>query len=147
MALEFGVEVTAAEDVQQAFIGMARDADKSAGELAELFHCGGALALGGSQLHTGDEAAQVLVALTGFRQKGIRQAVRASDFRTDVGADAGFFRSHVKARRAIDPVAVEQRHGRHAQRRASADKFFRHGSAFKKAETATGVEFNVHNGL
>src|SRR5437660_1418662 len=61
--------------------------------------------------------------------------------------DFGFLRSHVEARRSVETIAVEQRHGRHAQFRAARDQALRQGRSFEKAESRAGVEFNVHRAI
>ncbi len=115
VALQFGVEVVAAEDVEQALVGMAGEADEAAGEFGDLFEGGGAFALFGAQLHAGDQAAEVLVAFASFDQQRIGDAVGAGDLGADVRADAGLLGGHVEARRAVDAVAVDDRHGGHAE--------------------------------
>jgi hypothetical protein len=90
---------------------MAGEADQAAREFGKLFGRGRAFAFFGAQLHAGDQAAEVLIALACGRQQRVGVAVGAGDFRTDMGADAGLLRRHVKARRAVDAVAVHQRHG------------------------------------
>ena len=57
--------------------------------------------------------------------------------------DAGLFRRHMKAWRAVDSVAVEQRHSRTSEVRADGYQLFRKRRAFQKAESRTRVEFNV----
>ena len=58
--------------------------------------------------------------------------------------DPRFLRRHVETRRAIDAVAIEQRHGRHVQVRAGGNQVLRQGGAFEKAERRTGMEFDKH---
>src|SRR5713226_5691659 len=58
--------------------------------------------------------------------------------------DPRFLGRHIKTRRAIDAVAVEQCHGRHVQVRACGDQVLGQSSAFEKAESRTGMEFNEH---
>ena len=139
MALQFGVDVAASEDVEQALVGMAGEADQPAREFRELFQGGGAFALLGSQLHAGDQAAEVAVAFARFHQQRIGEPVGAGDLRADVRADSGFLRSHVEARRAVHAVAVDERHGGHAETGAGSREFFGHGRTFEKAEAGAGV--------
>ena len=60
----------------------------------------------------------------------------------DVRAHAGFFRRHVEARRAVDAVAVEQRHGRHVERWQRAPPVLRGRRRLEKAESGAGVQFD-----
>ena len=55
-----------------------------------------------------------------------------------------FFRRQMKTGRAVDAVAIEQRHGGHVVIRAQAGQFFGQGSAFEKTECGSRVEFDVH---
>ena len=63
-----------------------------------------------------------------------------------MGADAGLLRRHVEAGRAVDAVAVEQRHRGHAEIHACADQFLGDASAFQEAEGGAGVKFDVGHG-
>ena len=144
VALEFGVEAMGAEDIEQALVGMAGDAEEAAGELGDLFEGGGAFAFFGAELHAGDQAAEILVALAGFGQQRVGMAVGAGDLGADVGAESGFFHSHVKARRAVDAVAVDDGHGGHAEPRAGAGEFLGDGGPFEEGESGAGVEVGVH---
>ena len=69
--------------------------------------------------------------------------VGAGDFCADERAKAGFFRSHVKTRRAGDVVAVEHGQGREVEFGGAGDEFFGDGGAFEKAEGGAGVEFDI----
>src|SRR5579862_3927898 len=51
---------------------------------------------------------------------------------------------HIKTRRAIDAVAVEQGHGWHIQVGTRGNQVLRQGGAFEKAESRAGMEFNEH---
>ena len=55
----------------------------------------------------------------------------------------GFDGSEVKARRAEDAIAIEQRRRGHEVFGAGAHQFFRCGCAFEKAEGRCGVKFDV----
>ena len=126
---------------------MAGEADEAAREFGQFFRRGRAFALRGAQLHARDEPAEVAVAFAGGRQQHVAGAVGAGDFRADVRAHPGFARRHVKARRAIDAVAVRQPHRRHAVAGAGGDQVFRKRSAFQKTESGAGVEFGVHEAV
>jgi hypothetical protein len=54
-----------------------------------------------------------------------------------------FFRRHVKARRAINAIAIEQCYGGHLQFSASRNQAFRQGGAFEETESGARVEFDV----
>ena len=123
--------------------GCRGEADQAAREFGEFLQRGRAFAFRRAQFHAGDQAAEVLVAFAGFGQQGIGASVGAGDFAADVGAHAGLLGGHVEARRAVDAVAVEQRHGGHVEAARSAGKLFRHAGAFEKAEGGAGVEFDV----
>ena len=49
----------------------------------------------------------------------------------------------MKARRAVDPVAIEERHGRIAEIGGTLDDRFRERGALQKAEGGGGVELDV----
>ena len=112
---------------------------RPARELGDLFQRGRAFAFLGAQLHARDQAAQVLIACAVFAQQRIALAVGAGDFRADMRAHAGFFRRHVKARRAVDAVAVEQAMAGMPRSRAGGHQIFGHGCAFEEAEGGAGV--------
>ena len=141
VALEFGVEMLRAEDVEQALVGMAGEAEESAGEFGDLFEGGGAFALLGAQLHAGDQAAEILVALAGFGEQGVGAAVGAGDLGADVRAETGLLRGHVEARGAVDAVAVDDGHGGHVEAGAGAGEVLGDGGAFEEGESGAGVEF------
>ena len=144
VALNLGIHVGAAEDIEQPLLGMAGEADQAAREFGQLVEGGRSFALFSAQLHAGDQPAEVLIAFARGRQQRVGVAVGAGDFRTDVGAEAGLFRRHVKTRGAVDAVAVHQRHGGRARLRAGSRHLFRHRSAFEKTETRACVQFHVH---
>ena len=80
-------------------------------------------ALGRAQFHPGDEPAKILISLARGHQQRIAPALRGGDFRADMRANGTFFRGQIKTRRAIDSVAIEQRHGRHSVLRAHCGQF------------------------
>jgi hypothetical protein len=67
----------------------------------------------------------------------------ASHFCANVCLDFCFVGSQVEARRAVNPVSVEQRHGGLVELGADCDKFLRQGSTFEKTESRAGVKFDV----
>ena len=81
---------------------MARDAEKTARELGDLFDGSRAFAFFGAQLHARDESAEILISLASFGKQRVRMAVGAGDFGANVGAQSGFFHRHVESRGAFD---------------------------------------------
>ena len=61
----------------------------------------------------------------------------------DIRAQACRGRGLVEPRRAVDPVAIEERHGRIAEIGSALDDRFRERSALQKAEGGGGVELDV----
>ena len=59
--------------------------------------------------------------------------------------DPSLLCGHIKTGRAIDAIAVKQRHGGHMELSASGDQVLRQGGAFQKAESRAGVEFDVQS--
>ena len=52
-------------------------------------------------------------------------------------------RAGMKPRRAVDAVAIEQRHRRHLQLDRALDQLLRLRGCFEKAESAGSVEFDI----
>jgi hypothetical protein len=50
----------------------------------------------------------------------------------------------VEARRAVDAVAIEQRHRRVAERRSALDERLGHGSAAEETEGRRGMKIDAH---
>jgi hypothetical protein len=61
--------------------------------------------------------------------------------------DLGFFRCHVKARSAVNTIAIEQRHSRHLQFSAARNQALGQGRTFKKTECGAGMKFDVQSQL
>ncbi len=68
---------------------------------------------------------------------------RYSDFRSHMGAHAVLKGKGVKSRRTVNPITVQQGHGRHVQFRSALDKIFRQRGPFKKAERAGRMQFDI----
>ena len=119
------------------------DADQARRKFGQLCERGFAFAFFGAELHAGDQAAEILVALAGFGEQGVLLAIGTGDLGADVRAQACFFRGHMEARRAVEAIAVEQCDGRHVERGGGGDQLFRHGCATQKAESGTGVQLDV----
>jgi hypothetical protein len=64
-------------------------------------------------------------------------------FGADVRLDPDLLRRQVKAGCAVDSISIEQGHGGHLEMLAHAYQFLGQGSAFEKAESGTGVKFDV----
>jgi hypothetical protein len=64
-------------------------------------------------------------------------------FGANVRADAGFLGGHVKARRAIEAVAVGDGDGGQIERGGGFDEVLGQGSGLQEAERGAGVEFYV----
>ncbi len=143
MALEFDKNIFVAECFKEHGVGAGGEADQAGGELGEFFRQRRAFAFFGAHFHSGDQAAEVLIAGAIFGQQRVAMAVGAGDFGADVGADAGLFRGHVEAGGAGDVVAVEDGEGGEVERGGAGDQFFRDGGAFEEAEGGAGVEFEV----
>ena len=84
----------------------------------------------------------------------LRRAVPARDaanrhrqLRADDRLDAGALRGEVKARRAVDAVAIEQRERRIAERRGAVDERFGQRGAVEKREGGGGVsmQLDIHD--
>ena len=64
--------------------------------------------------------------------------------RADDRLEPRLLRGEMKARRAVDAVAIEQRQRRIAQRRRPIDERLRQRRAVEKRKRGRGVEFDVH---
>ena len=146
--LERGVDVARAEYADGAAKAhrVVDQAHEARSELFELLRRGGALSLGRTQLHPCNEAAEVLVALPGFGEQRVDRAVGGSDLGADVRAQTELFGGHVEARRAIEPVAVDERHGGHVQGGRAGGQFLGLGGPAEEAEGGTGAHFDVAGG-
>ena len=133
--LQFGIEMPLAENARQRFIDIRRNANQPVRKLSDLFQSGGACAFFGAQFHACNQAAQVPIALAVFAQQRIALAVRARDFGADVRAHPRNFRRHMKTRRPIDAIPVEQRHGRNAQIGASGNQILGHRRPLQKTKS------------
>src|SRR5260370_33736577 len=101
--------------------------------------------LGHAQLRLGQQAAKVLRASArSTQQRIISRAVGIGhcDFRSHMRADAGFLRAHVKARRAVESVAVEQSHGGEPEGARSADQGLPERYTFQAGKRRPSMELN-----
>ena len=130
-------------DPERSFVA-AGQTDQPGSVLGQLLLGYSTLSFPGAQFHARDQAAEVLIPRARLDQKRIPEALGRGDFGADVGANAGLPRRHVKARGAVDAVAVEERHRRHVQLRAQGGQLLRQRSALEKAEGGPGMEFDVH---
>ena len=97
-------------------VAVAGKADEPLGKFRNLVRCrGGFLAGFGMfcrpQLGFGDEAAKILIARAILDEQCVIAAVGAADFRARVTCEAMFFHAREESRRAVDAVAIEERHG------------------------------------
>src|SRR5271166_2915418 len=105
-----------------------------------------------AQLHSGYQAAKILVALARGAQQwyarkrlvGLLAQHQISDLRSDMRLKVELLHGQVKARRAIYSIAIEQRHRRHLVCGAHLGQFLGNRSSFEEAERRAGVEFDVH---
>ena len=67
----------------------------------------------------------------------------ACDFCADVRFGFEFFCCQVKARRAVDAIGIEHRHGGHVESVADSCQIFGQGRAFEEAERGAGMELDV----
>ena len=118
-----------------------------------------------AQLHARDQPAQVPIALGGLDRGRAADGCdgrgtwrdRASDpavalhvdrqLGADDGLDPGGARGLVEARRAVDAVAIEQRHRGVSEIGRAIDERFGQRRALEKAEGRGGVELDIHSGL
>ena len=73
-----------------------------------------------------------------------RQSAGHRQLRADDRLDAGALRGEVKARRAVDAVAIEQRERRIAERRGAVDQRFGQRGAVEKRKGGGSVQFDIH---
>ena len=114
-----------------------------------------------AHLEAGDELAEILIAGLRFaqqqqarwlrrmlmRQPGRRRKHVAEgahgDLRADMRAHAAANAGSVKARRAVEAVAIGQRECRHAELRGALDERLRLRAAFEKAEGACRMQLDI----
>ncbi len=68
---------------------------------------------------------------------------RARDFCANVSLDPQFLRGHVKARRTVNAVRVEQCHRRHIEPGTHSRHILGQRRTFEEAESGTGVKLDV----
>jgi hypothetical protein len=154
VALEFDVDIAASEGSAQSFecfVGVSEvagqgafiasgEADQAFGKFGEFFgKCG--LFVASSQLHAGDEAAEIPVAFAGFGQEGVAAAIMGGHFRTYVRLDALFFGSAVETWGSEDSIDVCDGDGGGC---AGGYVVFRDAGSLEEAEGGFCVEFYVH---
>jgi hypothetical protein len=109
----------------------------------------------GTQLGTSNEPAKILIAFARGTKQGhtgqiswfFRIATRQQqrNLRPNVRLDLQFPSREIKARCAINPIAIEQAHRRHFMLGTDFGKLFRNRSSFEKAEGGAGVEFDIQD--
>src|SRR5581483_5546518 len=144
----FGIDVFLAENFQKSLQPLASvpQADQSRGVPRQIFDRRGGFVFPGAQLHARDQAAQVLVALPGGGKQRVPASVVRGDLCADMRSNAGSFRRHMKARRSIYAIPVEQRHGGNSQFRAAVRQLFGQRSALEKTKSGAGMKLDVHSG-
>ena len=98
---------------------------------------------GSAQFHARDETAKIPIAGSRLREQHITPAIGRSDLRPDVRPQSEFLCSHVKTRRAVHAVTIEQRHGGDFAFGAHTRQFLGRRSAFEKAKCGARVQFDV----
>ncbi len=69
--------------------------------------------------------------------------IRYSDFCSDMGAHAVLMGKGMKSCRTVNPITVQQSHGRHVEFSSALNKIFGQRGAFKKAECAGRMQFDI----
>ncbi len=110
----------------------------------ELFGGDRAFAFRRAQFHARDQTAKILITSPRFGQQRIAKAFNGSNFSPDMRANVIFPRSKMKARRAINSVAIQQPHSRKFQRRRPRHQIFRQRSPLQKTESRARMKFDVH---
>ncbi len=146
VALDLGVDVVPAERGDQALNALAaaaREADQSFRIFGDIFGRRRAFVLFRTQLSPGDQPAQVSVAGSIAHQQWINSSIGTGDLRADVRADAGLLGGEVKAGRAVQAIAIEQRDGGKLQLGGLRRDRFGQGSAAQEAEGRPCVQLHV----
>ena len=139
----------------------AAKADQSAAVAFEFVERDAALAFGGidgrsdravacvragiehAHLRVGDHAAEILVALAIRREDVEARVVVERQLRADDLPDTRGLGGQVKARRAVNSVAIAQRHRAVAEFRRARRKILGRSRAFKKAESTARAKFDI----
>jgi hypothetical protein len=165
MALQFDINIAGAKNIHQAFNGVtsffypavsqsdrkwpimaARKTNNPFGMLLQLIFANCAFFLLGAQLHLGNKPAQILI--TRARRNQQRQPESpATNLRPNMRLQLRLLGRHMKSRRAIDSIAIQQCHRRHIQVSASRHQSLWQRSPFQKAKSRPGVKFDVHTTL
>ncbi len=134
---------TAQRMSQRAFIAAGK-ADKPGRMFGQLFSGDRAFAFRRAQFHARDQTAKILITGPRFCQQRIAKAFNGGNFSPDVCANIIFPRSKMKARRAINPIAIQQPHRRKFKRHSPRHQIFRQGSPLQKTESRSRMKFDVH---
>src|SRR5438034_115909 len=121
----------------------ASETNNTAGVLSKIIFRDRAFAFRRAKLHARQEAAKILIAFAGFGEEWVTGTRYYSDFRADMRFNAGFLRSVMQARSAVDAITIEKCDCGHRVFPACSDKLLGQGSAFKKAECRVGMKFDV----
>ena len=148
MALQFDVHIAGPEDAAHRILvpQIVQQGDEPRGIFLNVLPARPALALGSTQVHAGQQAAEVAVpdaALHQDRQPPIQNCVRRPlldtllferDFAADQRAHADGARSLEQARRSGNRIPVAQRQGRVTETRGRPDQVLRIRRPFQEAE-------------
>jgi hypothetical protein len=96
-------------------------------------------------MRLGEQLAEIFVTARILHQHRQHAPVFHRQFRADNGTHTVFARGDGKSLRAVDAVAIEQRHRRHVQRGGGLSQLLGKRSAAKETEGAAGVEFDVRH--
>ena len=175
VALEFDIDIFAAEDfgelvkersgVGDASLGecvgertgfVSGKADEACGAIFQFVERGDrGGAFWRAELGGGDQSAEILISGASCSEERVVGGLVAfifsfvfgdSEFGSDVRFDFGVLGGEVETWRSVEAVVVEEGYGWHAVVGASADEGFGQGSAFQKAESRAGVEFDIGHG-
>ena len=118
-------DAAAAERMRQRAFFAARQADEPGGMFRQFFRGDRAFAFRRAQFHARDQAAEILITSPRFGQQRVAEAINGGNFSPDMRANVIFSRSKMKARRAINAIAIQQRHSRKFERARLAQPDFR----------------------
>ena len=138
-----GIFSAGAESVGERAFVTSGEADQAGVCVLQFVWCDGAFAFCGAEFHLCDETAEIFVAFGGSDEERKAPAERAGDFGTDQRANADFLSGQIELWSAVESIAIEQRHGRHAEIGAGRCEVGGRRGTFEKAESGAGVEFDI----
>jgi hypothetical protein len=87
----------------------------------------------------------ILISLAILHEQWIVAAIVATHFRPGVPIQIVLLHCRKKSRRAVNAIAVQQRHSGHVQLRGGIGVFFRQRCATQETECGAGVKFDEGN--